>query len=239
MSADACGEVSISTSSARRCENQVSDGEPDATAVLESSQPGEQCEPTAPEPHDAIPVVPVPVPAHVQQPKPRAPAVTAGPEQQQQAQQQQAPSATTPSHPSEPPLSHAEGQEGPRTTLQRILHALRPGRRKASRAQNAAEISEPAAGARPAAIVVVLDLVLSLINRPFAFLSPGARHVVGLVAIVTLAIAAVTAALAPLAPKNDAVTFIRQKRAELDQPPPPPAAQSEKPQAENAHGAGH
>jgi len=130
------------------------------------------------------------------------------------------------------------GKKGP-GQRSRILHALRPGRRKASRAQNAAEISEPAAGARPAAIVVVLDLVLSLINRPFAFLSPGARHVVGLVAIVTLAIAAVTAALAPLAPKNDAVTFIRQKRAELDQPPPPPAAQSEKPQAENAHGAGH
>jgi len=220
----------------------VTDREPDATtAVLESSQSGDMCEPTAPQPPDAVPVVPVPVPAHVQQPKPRAPAVTAGPEQQQQAQQQREPSPTTSSQPSEPPLSHAGAQEEPRTPLQRILHALRPRRRKPSRAQSAAEISEtsePAASARPAAIVVILDFVLRLTNRPFAFLSPGARHVVGLVAIVTLAIAAVTAVLAPLAPKNDAITFIRQKRAELDQPPPPPpAAQSEKP--ENADGSGH
>jgi hypothetical protein len=218
-------------------EPQIPPGAPsaEATSLLEPSEAASQTGPTANVPDDAqTPIVPVPVPAHLRQPSSTGAAARPAGTARQDSEH--------PSDGSSDGLGSAPQHEEVHAKaglLQRVLRAVYPSRRRTRRPQGQSEPSNADSEDKPGKVIVLLDFALRVINRPFAFLSPGARQVIGLTAIVTLAIAAVTAALAPLAPRNDPVTFVRQKRAELDQPPPPPPAHAEQKPAESEHQAGH
>jgi hypothetical protein len=202
--------------------------QPEATAVLDAAEMPAQPGPT-PEPavDAAANIVPVPVPAHLNQPKTGAPAAPPAGEclQEEELARQSSPPSL------ENELAAAAARGG---LLRRVLGALLPKKRPPRAAQDGQELSEPGTEEQPGIVIAMADFVLRAVNRPFAFFSPGARQVVGLAAIVTLAIAAVTAALAPLMPRNDPLTFVRQKRAELDRPPPPPAPAAAPAHAGNA-----
>jgi hypothetical protein len=218
---------------------------PEVTAVAEPSAGEPPPDSGASPAGDAsATVVPIPVPAHLDQPKSNAsvdtPAVQ-GTSQEQLSSDEPAPSS-------------AEAPDQPRRgLLGRLLRPFRRGQRQSPEPElrDGSELREPGAAPAPGVVLKLLDFTLRIVNGPFAFLSSGARRIVGLAALTTLAIAAITAALAPLAPRNDATAFVRQKIFELDHPPPAPEpakpashgeeapAHGEKPAAEAGHGGGH
>jgi hypothetical protein len=201
--------------------------QPEASAAPDAAEVPPHSDPT-PDPTVAAAanIVPVPVPAHLNQPKTGAHAAPFA--REHLPAEELARQSSPPSLENEPAAPAAAVRAG---LLRRVLAALRPKKRPPSAAQDGQELSEPGAEEQRGTAIALADFVLRAVNRPFAFLSPRGRQVVGLAAIVTLAIATVTAALAPLMPKNDPLTFVRQKRAELDRPPPPPT-----PAAAPAHG---
>lgn len=94
--------------------------------------------------------------------------------------------------------------------------------------QSAPERDEVVTGhaARPVAplakrVYRTLDRALDALNRPLARLGPGARALVGWVALVTLVVSMLAALLLPrVFPHRDAITFLQEKHAQLDAPPP-------------------
>ncbi len=148
----------------------------------------------------------------------------------------------TPSQPTHPrPLDAANAQSPPaqprsrRGLLARVLAALAalslPGlRKRRRRSKTAPEESsaqaEPAptpeqdgAGDRPSALsrlLWLLDTVLELVNRPFAFLTPEARRTIGAVSLATLLVSVLAGYLLPiLVPRQDPVATLYRMRAEV------------------------
>ncbi len=64
--------------------------------------------------------------------------------------------------------------------------------------------------------VWLVDRGLDFINRPFGWLGPSARQIVGVIALLVLLLSAAAPLLAPLFPKRrDAISFLEEKRAAL------------------------
>jgi hypothetical protein len=79
----------------------------------------------------------------------------------------------------------------------------------------------------PMLIIRVLDIALELINRPFTWVPPSARQVLGIAGVVTILVSMLAMVLFPLVlPHDDPITFLRQKRAEqlVVAPEPTPEA---------------
>ncbi len=182
-----------------------------AAAEVQGAEAAGQVIPSLDENGSAVPVVPVPVPAHLPQTSSSPPRrVTA------------ADGVKVIGHGGAAGVERADSA-GRTGGAARAAAPARPGllsrllgRKKARARVASGKSAEP----RPPLVLRLLDLLLAIINKPFGFLSPGLRQVVGLAAIITLAIAAVTAAIAPLAPRHDAIRFLKEKRAELDRPSP-------------------
>lgn len=122
-----------------------------------------------------------------------------------------------------------------RAGLSRALARLRAGlRRKSADAlpqetpqQPAAteEQSAPTAEALPAkGICRLVDRALDTLNKPFDRFSSQVRNAIGLAAIATVVISIAALLVLPrLMPHRDAVSFLREKRAQLDARPTAPA----------------
>jgi hypothetical protein len=64
-----------------------------------------------------------------------------------------------------------------------------------------------------------IDRALDALNRPFAGLSNTQRALVGWVALTTLIVSILAIILMPIVlPHHDAITFLEEKRAQLDMP---------------------
>jgi hypothetical protein len=73
----------------------------------------------------------------------------------------------------------------------------------------------------PNLFLSLLDLLLELLNRPFAFLGTRARRVLGYASITTIIISLAAGLLFPrLFPRQDAISFIATKKAQLSSPVP-------------------
>jgi hypothetical protein len=78
-------------------------------------------------------------------------------------------------------------------------------------------------GDRRGLLYRVTDRVLTLVNAPADRLGDKGRQVVGALAVATLVMASAVAILGPRLPQpGDAFSFLREKRAEMDNPVPPP-----------------
>jgi hypothetical protein len=70
----------------------------------------------------------------------------------------------------------------------------------------------------------LVDQALDKLNQPFARFSSRVRSAIGLAAIVTVVISLATLLLSPhVLPQRDALSFLREKRAQLDARPTVPA----------------
>ncbi len=87
------------------------------------------------------------------------------------------------------------------------------------------EPSAPAAEALPAkGICRLVDRALDTLNKPFDRFGSQVRNAIGLAAIVTVVISTGALLVLPrLMPRRDAVSFLREKRAQLDARPTAPA----------------
>lgn len=64
---------------------------------------------------------------------------------------------------------------------------------------------------------------LDRINRPFGELSAATRTNLGYIALTTIVVSVLVIYLMPIVyPNRDAIQFVQERRAALDQPPPPP-----------------
>ncbi|MFH1747345.1 MAG: hypothetical protein ABIG44_09915 [Planctomycetota bacterium] len=80
---------------------------------------------------------------------------------------------------------------------------------------------ETSTSSRPGLLYSLVDGLLDVINRPFARLSPETRRIIGLVGTITLLLSVLAPLLLPLImPRNDAFTFLEQKRIEVMVAPP-------------------
>lgn len=83
--------------------------------------------------------------------------------------------------------------------------------------QDAAETPPPGDPTAFTAIYDALDRCLGLLHRPFDWVSPGARSVLGPAAAATLVITTAAVVLAPIVfPKRDALTFLAERRARVE-----------------------
>ncbi|MGD8452335.1 MAG: hypothetical protein PVJ57_10995 [Phycisphaerae bacterium] len=130
----------------------------------------------------------------------------------------------TPGMPARPAAAPAPGAAQPA-----------PAPEQAVTAETKAETSDGTAATgddadRPSLVFRLLDTALKAINRPFGWLSPGVRGIVGLVAMVTIITSLVAGLLLPrLAAEQDVVSLLRAKRAELLVAPPQPPAEAPAP----------
>jgi hypothetical protein len=130
-------------------------------------------------------------------------------------------------------------QEVPATaaTARRKRLRFRIGRRSADEAEAEAGPADPAgaaegedSGATPVTpldrrIYRAVDRVLDRINAPFAALNDRQRALVGWAAVTTLVVSILAMVLVPrILPHRDAITFLQEKRAQLDTPPPAQAS---------------
>jgi len=184
-----------------------------AIAAIESLSPGEGGIPNLDDGKRAKVVrVPVPVPApSVSRPRP--------------AELRPAPAeASVPSDSSEPAPQGAAGEAKP-TRPAGILGRLRAWfvlrRHRKDATVHGDEAAQPDAPAPPL-LYRVAEGILTAINRPFAGLSPRVRQTIGLIGLITVLIAAVSAALLPrLVNRDDAVSFLAERRAQLLAAPSP------------------
>ncbi len=189
---------------------------------------------------DEKPVVTVPIPVPAVRTIRRQDAADQG-SQKQAKTEKSAPTTPPKPTPAKPASAAATTQPDAarprprRGLLARVLAALAalslPGLRKRRRRSKAAPEessaqTEPApapeqdaAGARPSALsrlLWLLDTVLELVNRPFAFLTPEARRTIGAVSLVTLLVSVLAGYLLPiLVPRQDPVTTLYRMRAEV------------------------
>lgn len=197
-----------------------------AVAELESLGPPPETGPAdgIPDPsaHPPEEVIAIPVPASVSPPARAEP----GADGDTSAEPAPAEVASAPDDPRAVPAAgptDAGEPALPRLTLRQLLaellrRLLRRGRRaEAAPAAPATPEAQPAGGAARMNILLRgLDLVLDLVNRPFAFLSPGARQMLGIVSVTTLIISvSAGVALPRILPRRDALSFLQEKRAEL------------------------
>ncbi len=116
--------------------------------------------------------------------------------------------------------------------LSRILSWLRLRRRHEPVSSVAPSAGEPAgapnAATRMNVALRALDLVLDLLNRPFARLGPSAKRAIAIVAIMSIVISAAARILAPrLVTHKDAVSLLRRQVAALSAPAAPTQTASE------------
>ena len=102
----------------------------------------------------------------------------------------------------------------------RLLYALRPRRqtqRQEALTGEDADATPPSGPSDSAGFAYrSVEFVLDSINRPFAWLSPNARRIVGAASVVTIIMSLLAGGLLPrLVRRNDAVEFLHQKRAAL------------------------
>jgi len=122
-----------------------------------------------------------------------------------------------------------------RAGLSRALARLRAGlRRKSADALPQETPQQPAATEEQSAataealpakgICRLVDRALDTLNKPFARFSSQVRNAIGLAAIATVVISIAALLVLPrLMPRRDAVSFLREKRAQLDARPTAPA----------------